>query len=167
MAARVLVVDDEPAVSELVSRILSRAGFEVASASDPRQALEIVSKGPAPDLIVSDVVMPGMRGPELVREINRVSPATAGVLMSAFPAESLPSGVPFLKKPFSPNELVSVVQAALARSQKLRDDVKRSSRRSAELQAQAAQRLGELDAARLEADQAVRKSRENRKRRRE
>jgi two-component system, cell cycle sensor histidine kinase and response regulator CckA len=117
-AARVLVVDDEQLCLDVTSRRLRREGYEVFPASGPRQALEIVKKNPLMDLVLSDIHMPEMRGTELVREIARISPRTASIFMTAFVLNprDVPKGVALLKKPFSTQELIFAVQAALARS---------------------------------------------------
>lgn len=114
-ATRVLIVDDEPAVLELLGGILERLGYEVCPASSGREALEIFRSGPAPDLVVSDVVMPGMRGPELIETLRRDSPGIAAMLISAYGAPALlPPGVQFLQKPFLPRALADAVKCALA-----------------------------------------------------
>ena len=69
MAARILVVDDEPDVLELERMFLTRAGYEVDVAPDGRAALEMVAAG-AYDLIVLDVMMPGLDGFDVCREIK-------------------------------------------------------------------------------------------------
>jgi DNA-binding NtrC family response regulator len=115
--ARVVIVDDEELFLNATSRILSRAGYEVLPASRPHQALEIIRNAPI-DLVISDVVMPEMRGTELVRKIGRIRPGTARLLITGGlidPAE-VPEGVPLLRKPFSTAELISAASAALERS---------------------------------------------------
>ncbi len=116
-AARILVVDDEPAVVEFVQRALHKPGFEIVSATSPHRALEIVKDGPPVDLLVSDVVMPEMRGPELFQEISRFSPATGCILMSGYvAADEVPAGLPLIRKPFSPKALLAKVEDVLARA---------------------------------------------------
>ncbi len=70
-SCRVLVVDDERPVVDLAARVLGAAGFEVLSASSAGQALTLIRGKKPVDLVVSDVVMPGMQGPQLVEEIQR------------------------------------------------------------------------------------------------
>jgi two-component system, cell cycle sensor histidine kinase and response regulator CckA len=115
--ARVLVVDDEPAVLKLINSILTKSGYEVMGAPDGRTALEIVCRPTAVDLVISDVVMPGMKGPELLEAIKRVSPSTALMLMTAYsPGEPLPPGsAPVLQKPFMPADLLAAIEKTLAR----------------------------------------------------
>ena len=114
-ATRVLIVDDEPVVLELLSGILRRLGYEVFPASSGQEALEIVHSGPVPDLVISDVVMPGMRGPELIEILRREAPGVAAMLISAYGAPAkLASGIHFLQKPFLPKTLANAVERALA-----------------------------------------------------
>jgi len=112
--ARVLVVDDEPAVLGLVSRALSRKGYEVHAVSSPLEALHLAHDTPCFDLVVSDVIMPEMCGPELVKRIAQLCPTAAVILMSGHIAsETLPEGAAFISKPFLTTDLYSVVDKAL------------------------------------------------------
>ena len=120
-AARVLVVDDDAMMLASVSEMLRRQGYEVLPASGPRQALEIVSTPPPVQLILSDIAMPEMRGTQLVSEVFRLSPQTAGLLMTgdfASPPD-VPEGVAVIRKPFSTAELILAVHSTLERSAEL------------------------------------------------
>jgi CheY-like chemotaxis protein len=116
--AKVLVVDDEPDVLAVMSGVLERAGYETTTAPGPRQALEILTAGGEFDLVVTDVVMPDMCGPELAEQVRRLTPSSAVLLMSGcIPAgDRIPRGVPFLGKPFLPSEVLRSVAKALRRS---------------------------------------------------
>ena len=118
MPARVLVVDDEPAVLHLVAGALESRGYEVHTAGGPLAALDLVRKAkPCFDVLVSDVVMPEMCGPELARNVIRMCPRSAVVLMSGHIAgEGLPYGARFLSKPFLVSDLYRAVEMALASS---------------------------------------------------
>jgi DNA-binding NtrC family response regulator len=123
-AARVLVVDDEPAVLGLVSNALSLRGYEVHAVPSPLQALKLLHDTPCFDLVVSDVIMPEMCGPELVRKVAELCPTAAVVVMSAhidthemaarLDGAALSRQVRFLSKPFRVTDLYSVVEKALA-----------------------------------------------------
>ena len=118
MSARVLVVDDEPAVVKVVGGILTNHGFEVVSSVSPFRALEIVRNGDLLHVVICDAMMPEMAGLEFIREIARISPTTASILMSGSninPAD-LPAGVPLLPKPVSSQDLIATVQVLLERS---------------------------------------------------
>jgi len=114
--ARVLVVDDEPAVLQLLLRSLEARGHDVVAAPHARKALELVKCKTCPriDLVVSDVLMPDMNGPELVREIAQEIPGVAALFISGLTAaEKLPAGAAFLRKPFSLTELMGKVDDLL------------------------------------------------------
>ena len=112
--ARVLVVDDEPEVLRFVVGVLERAEYEVAPAPGPKQALEIIAAGRPFDLVVSDVVMPEMCGPELASEIQLRSPSSAIMFISGcVPVGHLPKGFPYLGKPFSARDLLGAVDRVL------------------------------------------------------
>ncbi|MGA9105549.1 MAG: response regulator [Bryobacteraceae bacterium] len=103
-------MDDEPAVLGLVANALSARGYEVHAAADPAQALELAQAMPCFDLVVSDVIMPGMCGPELVRRITRICPNTAVLMMSGYiAAEAIPKRAAFIAKPFRLADLCSIV----------------------------------------------------------
>ena len=111
---KILVVDDEPAILLLVADALSALGYEVHSAQGPAQALNLVTAGSCFDLVVSDVIMPEICGPELIRRITQICPSTAVVLMSAHIAsEALPPDATFLGKPFQLPDLYSAVEKKL------------------------------------------------------
>jgi DNA-binding NtrC family response regulator len=117
---RVLIVDDNSSTLKATCRLLSlQMEYEVLSASGPRRALEIVRSESQVDLVVSDVTMPEMSGPELLCNVARISPATAGILMSGDAdvkeRVDLPLGVPLLQKPFSASELFCTIKKVLAR----------------------------------------------------
>jgi DNA-binding response OmpR family regulator len=117
----VLVVDDEPTISDVVSRYLQRAGYRTHTAADGLAALEAVA-AVRPDLVVLDLMMPGIDGLEVLRRV-RASPAgrTSVILLTAKGAESdrvigLRLGADdYVVKPFSPAELVARVDAVLRR----------------------------------------------------
>ncbi|MGH2857655.1 MAG: ATP-binding protein [Solirubrobacteraceae bacterium] len=115
----VLVVDDERALREIVRRVLSEAGYEVLVAADGAQALAIAeAHGGTIDLLLTDVIMPGMLGPELAGELRGRRPAAAVAYMSGFsetvlgPAAELEPGV-LLDKPFTAAALLAHVRGAL------------------------------------------------------
>jgi two-component system cell cycle sensor histidine kinase/response regulator CckA len=114
-AARILVVDDEPVILELVSRALSSHGFDVLETLDPLAAVEMAAAPPPVDLVLTDVVMPGMAGPEMVRTIRETWPATRAIFMSGFAASpDLPPDIPFISKPFRVSDLIGKVREILA-----------------------------------------------------
>jgi two-component system cell cycle sensor histidine kinase/response regulator CckA len=116
----VLLVDDQEGVRALLRRELSGRGHQVLEAADGAEALHLVRRrNGAVDLIVSDVVMPQMNGPELATHIGVEFPDVPVILMSAFaPAGVARVGlsetlVPVLQKPFEPSHLADLVALAL------------------------------------------------------
>lgn len=115
----VLVVDDERALREIVRRVLREAGYEVLVAANGEQALALAdAHGGTIDLLLTDVVMPGMLGPELAQRVRERRPAAAVAYMSGFaetvlgPAADLEPGV-LLDKPFTAAALLAHVRGAL------------------------------------------------------
>ncbi len=113
--ARVLIVDDDPTICVVAERALAAAGFEVSSTNSAASALELL-EGSEIDIVVTDVVMPGMDGFTLGAQIAVRRPNTRVVYMSGrLPAnESAPGNV--LEKPFTPAGLVHAVESVTAAS---------------------------------------------------
>ena len=123
MPARILVVEDDPDIAELVARYLDKAGFASERAASGRDALTAIAARP-PDLPVLDLLLPHVDGLEVCRVI-RGNDATAGmpiIMLTARVEESdrivgLELGADdYMAKPFSPNELVARVRALLRRA---------------------------------------------------
>jgi len=118
---RVLVVDDEPIVTEVVQRYLIREGYQVRVAADGRTALKEARDG-APDLVVLDLMLPGIDGLEVCRQL-RAESSVPIIMLTAKGEESdkiLGLGLgadDYLTKPFSPGELIARVKAVLRRTQ--------------------------------------------------
>ena len=114
---RVLVVEDEQMVRNLVQDILERGGFEVLTAPDGEQALAILqAESRSIDLLLTDVVMPGMTGVELARQVRTSWPETPILYMSGYTNRALRESDPdadLLRKPFTVSELLQRVRAAL------------------------------------------------------
>jgi CheY-like chemotaxis protein len=109
----ILVVDDEDDIRALVRQMLEAQGYVVLDAGDPHQALRIASQQPV-DLLLTDVVMPRMRGTELALRLQALSPSAKVLLMSAYKiAEITASGHPFIPKPFTPEVLAEKVRQVL------------------------------------------------------
>jgi two-component system, OmpR family, response regulator ResD len=119
--AKVLVVDDEPTIAEVVSRYLERAGYEARVASSGEDALA-QSARERPDLVVLDLMLPGIDGLEVMRRLRQQDRGrTAIILLTARGEESdrivgLRLGADdYVVKPFSPAELVARVDALVRR----------------------------------------------------
>ncbi len=110
----ILVVDDDDGVRALVRDILVLEGYTVLDTSDPQEALRIATQH-AIHLLLTDVVMPLMRGTELARRLEAISPQTKVLLMSAYtPGEVDASRHPFIAKPFTIDALAEKVRQVLA-----------------------------------------------------
>jgi len=119
---KMLVVDDEPDIVELVSYNLKKEGFDVSSASDGEEALGMIKKGDF-DFFILDLMLPGLQGMELCR-ILRNNPKTAQIPIIMLTAKGeeidrilgLETGADdYMTKPFSPRELIARVKAVLRR----------------------------------------------------
>jgi DNA-binding response OmpR family regulator len=120
---RIMVVDDEPTIAEIVSRYLERAGYETRIAGDGHAALARASTW-HPDLVVLDLMLPGLDGLEVMRLLRETGgPRVAIILLTAKGEESdridgLRLGADdYVVKPFSPAELVARVDAVLRRNE--------------------------------------------------
>jgi CheY-like chemotaxis protein len=110
--ATVLVVDDEPAIREVIATLLEDEGYLVRHAKDGLEALDAINENRI-DLIVSDVVMPRLDGASLVRRLRRRGHLMPVVLMSAVYADVDLPGVRFVPKPFEIDRLLGTVASAL------------------------------------------------------
>src|SRR5512146_3059850 len=119
--AKILVVDDEPSITNLVSAYLKPEGYEVYVAADGPSGLK-AARAFKPDLIVLDIMLPGMDGLELLSRLRRESDVYV-ILLTARTEEmdrvvGLSVGADdYVTKPFSPRELTARVKAALRRIQ--------------------------------------------------
>ena len=116
---RVLVVEDEPQVRAIAARALTNAGFEVLQAANGALGLALIERQRIPfDVIVTDVLMPALSGPDLARAARALDQNLGIVFMSGFP-EPLHAtdfaGAAFLAKPFSPRALVQAVHDCIER----------------------------------------------------
>jgi two-component system, cell cycle sensor histidine kinase and response regulator CckA len=118
----VLLVEDEPGVRHLSKRILDNAGYRVLEAANGDDAERLFAHhGDSIDLVVTDVIMPGCGGPELLGRLRVHAPALRALYMSGYTeqaaanATGLDRGLPFVQKPFTAAELVRRVRDALDR----------------------------------------------------
>ena len=120
-AKRILIVDDEELVRLVMRSVLHRAGFQVTEAVDGEDALRVLTQpGQSFEVVLLDHRMPRLSGPETLRRIRELAPSTKVIMLSG----GIPDGelqtwigqgdVRFLSKPFANDELIQVVQEALA-----------------------------------------------------
>lgn len=118
--ATVLVVDDEVALRHILVRQLRNEGYTVLEAGYGLEALEVARNSPEPiDLVLSDIMMPGMIGTELAQRLLAEHPGIHVVLMSAHIVDELARpdrrwNVPVLRKPLEGGQILAVVQLMLS-----------------------------------------------------
>jgi two-component system response regulator AtoC len=137
VAQRILIVDDDDSLRESLELVLAAEGYEVLTAAEANEALEVVQRTPV-DVILCDVRMPGIDGLELLPQLVRRLPGCTIVMMSAFGTEDLAieamsrGAYDYLAKPFQPSEVLLTLRKAKERERLrrtadlLRRDVERS-----------------------------------------
>jgi CheY-like chemotaxis protein len=109
----ILVVDDEPDIRALVRHLAERAGYEVVEAAGGEEALRVLHQYvPGPELMLTDIVMPGMSGLELAAQAHHLQPAMPVIFMSGFASqyEEELSGSVCLRKPFRAPDVLAAIQ---------------------------------------------------------
>jgi two-component system cell cycle sensor histidine kinase/response regulator CckA len=115
---RVLLVDDEEAVRELLAGILEKNGYDTTVAASAEEALAIIESSRF-DVLLTDVVLPGASGPELARRLRAAVPGTRVLFMSGYTGEGLldakelSTEVAFIQKPFGSRALVAQLRSLL------------------------------------------------------
>ena len=122
--ATILLVEDEPVVRAIAARSLERGGFRVLQASDGAAALNVMERHGQPDLVLTDLMMPGIGGAELARRLREGWPTLPILFMSGYSIDHLRreeagdyEGI-LIQKPFTPDGLVGSVAAALSQAGK-------------------------------------------------
>jgi CheY-like chemotaxis protein len=114
----ILLVDDEESVRAIVLKILRRAKYNVLEAESGEAALRVAESHQGKiDLVITDMFMPGLRGPEVAQKLALARPGLRVLFMSGYADQDLRTGVPvganFLNKPFSGADLARTVEAVL------------------------------------------------------
>ncbi len=120
MPARILVIDDEPQITRVLRASLSAQGFDVRTANDPEEGIRLFREWP-PDLLITDLMMPGMTGVEVCRSVRTASSTPILVLSvrshERSKVEALDAGADdYVTKPFGIQELLARVRAHLRRA---------------------------------------------------
>ena len=116
--ASVLIVDDEPSVRQTLSEWMRKKNFRVFEAEGGRQAMEMIQRDD-PDIVISDVLMPGMDGIQLLKAAKAVKADIPFLMISGYPSRSTVVDImkygasDYLPKPFTPEELVNRVSRTL------------------------------------------------------
>lgn len=123
---KILLVDDEPRILSIISKLLERFGYDVTCAVSGPEALEIFEKEPA-DLVISDIRMPGMDGVEVLKRVKDIDPLTQVIVLTGYSSIDLAikslrdcDAFDFLTKPKGAVELQTTVQKALEHGELLR-----------------------------------------------
>jgi DNA-binding NtrC family response regulator len=126
-ARKVLIVDDEPDMQNLLSRILGKkCGYEVRQADSGMKGLEIIAGWP-PDVVLTDIKMPGMDGVEFFQRLKEIDPTMTTIIMTGFgtvemAVQMLKEGVyDFFQKPFDNSQIIHAVARAMERTELLRE----------------------------------------------
>jgi DNA-binding NtrC family response regulator len=122
--ARILVVDDEPNICQVLSAVLRKEGHEVEVCRDGEEALLLMEKTPV-DLLITDVIMNNVSGVELLQRVQAASPQTPVVMMTAYgtiksAVDAIKLGAfDYLAKPFDMDQMKSVVRKALTQRREI------------------------------------------------
>jgi CheY-like chemotaxis protein len=116
----ILLVEDDDAIRAAVARILSSCGYRLLHARNGQEALAISQcHEDAIHLVLSDVIVPGMSGPEIVKQVRTRCTAAKAIFMSGYTDRAilqngaLPTGMNFIQKPFSPSVVAKKVREVL------------------------------------------------------
>jgi len=118
---RILHVDNDPGIRALLSRVLGDEGYTVETTPDGRTALSMVAASP-PDLLITDLLMPGLTGWSLFARVRRLSPTLPIIILSGSDTtfrqqqRELGDQAVFLRKPFEMDQLLAIVARLLAGS---------------------------------------------------
>jgi CheY-like chemotaxis protein len=115
----ILVCEDDDHVRRYISAVLTSGGYTVLSFGDFEAAIAAVRGDDPIDVVITDVVMPGMGGPTLADHLQQLRPGLPVIFVSGYPEErltqrGLPIGATFLQKPFGAGKLISAVQTVMA-----------------------------------------------------
>jgi CheY-like chemotaxis protein len=115
--ARLLLVDDEPPLADLLKKYLERLGYTVDACTSPEDALAKFEANPQQyALVLTDLTLPGMNGEELLDRMRQRNPQLRAIISSGYPYEPRAPRVAFLQKPFLPKMLAQEIERTLKAS---------------------------------------------------
>jgi CheY-like chemotaxis protein len=119
-AATILIVEDNPSARLALEALLDALGYKVLVAGDPAEALDVfTAQADAVDIVMSDMILPQVNGPELYGQLKQIKPSLRGVIMSGYPLEDERERLErqgishWLQKPFNMRQLDDLLQALL------------------------------------------------------
>lgn len=111
---RLLIVDDEAALLDLLKRYLERLGYQVETSPSSTEALARFQADPQRfDCVVTDLALEGLTGEEMIERMRESNPKLRALISSGYPYEPRSKGVSFLQKPYLPNMLAKAIQDLL------------------------------------------------------
>ena len=114
--SRILLVDDEAALTNLLKRYLERLGYQVDACGDAGTALAWAQGAPGRyALVIADLTLPDMNGAEMVEKLRQSNPRFPALITSGYPYEPSADGMEFLQKPFLPQMLAEAIERTLGR----------------------------------------------------
>jgi DNA-binding NtrC family response regulator len=112
--ARILLVDDEAPLLDLLKRYLERLGYEVEACLTPAEALKSFAADPwRYSLVLTDLTLPGMKGDEMIAQMRGVTPKLRVIIVSGYPYKPKGKRTAFLQKPFLPKMLAEQIEELL------------------------------------------------------
>ncbi len=115
--ARLLLVDDEAPLAELLKKYLERLGYEVEAFTTPEAALARFEAAPEQfALVLTDLTLPGMNGEQMLERMLERNPTVKAIISSGYPHEPADRKILFLQKPFLPKMLAELIERALKES---------------------------------------------------
>lgn len=115
-AARLLLIDDEPALLDLLKKYLERLGYEVDTHTDAEQALDQYQLNPGRyALVLTDLTLPGMSGEQMLERMRQFNPQVRAIISSGYPYQPRSGQVAYLQKPFLPKMLADLIEKMLSR----------------------------------------------------
>jgi two-component system cell cycle sensor histidine kinase/response regulator CckA len=113
-AARLLLVDDEPALLELLKTYLERLGYQVDGRGDAQEAISLLERDPQGyALVLTDLTLPGISGEEMITRMRTLSPGLPAIVSSGYPYEPRGKKIVFLQKPYVPKMLADTIEKLL------------------------------------------------------
>lgn len=109
-SARLLLVDDEPALLDLLKKYLERLGYQVDARPSPEEALELFSQDPdAYAVVLTDLTFPGISGDQMLEKMRTRNPLQRAIISSGYPYQPQSEHTDFLLKPYAPKMLAEAI----------------------------------------------------------